>query len=178
MPSSNGERILNPLSIFFSSQSISVSDILVMDLYLVFPLFSLLLSAMLSVVSCVTMWDRATVVCDTNGKKHVVEENSDRVVVLDYQCQAGEVAWRLSQTYVYLRFRKPSRFRVCFSSPAFPGLEKYAVYSMTAEGSRLAGSPNKNGDVCVMSQGPDLNIALKALNVFYVLTAKFIVNCV
>ena len=56
----------------------------------------------------------------------------------------SEVAWRLSQTYVYIRFRKPSSFRVCFSSPAFPGLEKYAVYSMTAEGSRLAGSPNKS----------------------------------
>lgn len=73
----------------------------------------------------------------------VVEENSNRMVVLDSQCKSGEVAWRLSQTYVQLQINKPSSFRICFSSAAFPSLEKYGVYRITDGGMVFAGSPNR-----------------------------------
>ncbi|XP_062597923.1 uncharacterized protein LOC134259351 [Saccostrea cucullata] len=150
-----------------------------MDLVRCIPALVLLfLGNVIPNVASVRMWDRATVVCDTNGKKHVVEENSDRVVNLDANCQSGEIAWRLSTTYVYLRFRKPSAFKVCFSSNAIPSLEKYSVYKMSSGSPVYSGSPNQDGDICVMSSGFNLDIALEALDTFYVLTAKFKVNCV
>lgn len=73
----------------------------------------------------------------------VVEENSNRIVVLDPECKSGEVAWRLSQTYVQLQINKPSSFRICFSSAAFPSLEKYGVYRITDGGMVFVGSPNR-----------------------------------
>nr|XP_034329284.1 uncharacterized protein LOC105325931 [Crassostrea gigas] len=148
-----------------------------MDLLPLFSVVSLLLCMLVSEVSGLNAWDRATVVCETVGKKHVVEENSNRIVVLDSQCKSGEVAWRLSQTYVQLQINKPSSFRVCFSSAAFPSLEKYGVYKITDGGMVFAGSPNRDGDVCLTSSGTSLDIVLKALDIFYVLTAKFTISC-
>ncbi|XP_061194558.1 uncharacterized protein LOC133202715 [Saccostrea echinata] len=149
-----------------------------MDLVLCIPVLVMLyLGNVIPMTASVRMWDRATVVCDTNSKKHVVEENSDRVVNLDANCQSGEIAWRYSTTYVYLKFRKPSPFKVCFRSNAIPGMEKYSVYKMDGSPT-YAGSPNRDRDICVMSSGLNLDIALEALDTFYVLTANFKVNCV
>ncbi|XP_048747086.2 uncharacterized protein LOC125659459 [Ostrea edulis] len=166
------------LKLNLSVPSCLFTKLLTMDLLYFLPLVSLFLHHLIPKVSCVEMWDRATVVCETNGKKQIVEENSNRVVVLDSACQSGEVAWRLSETYVYLHFQKPSRFRVCFSSPAVPGYEKYSVYSMSSEKANYAGSPNRDGDICLTSSGTNLNLALQALNTYYLLTAKFSVSCV
>lgn len=148
-----------------------------MDVISLIPVVSLLVFVFASGVSGLNMWDRATVVCETNGQKQVVEENSNRIVVLDSRCKSGEVAWRLSQTYVELQINKPSSFRVCFSSPAFPSLEKYGVHKITDGGMVFVGSPNRDGDVCVTSQGSSLDLVLKALDIFYVLTAKFTISC-
>lgn len=35
-----------------------------------------------------------------------------------------------------------------------------------------------DGDICLTSSGTNLNLALQALNTYYLLTAKFSVSCV
>lgn len=71
----------------------------------------------------------------------VLDEESGRYFMVPQTCEQGEVAWRMTQSYVALRFWRPKPFRVCFSSNTPINYEKYSVFNASF-GNMFVGSPN------------------------------------
>lgn len=71
----------------------------------------------------------------------VINEDSSRDLYVDGACSSGEVDWRMTKTFVTLRFRRPSPFSVCFSSKFPVGYEKFGVYNLSYY-HLFVGSPN------------------------------------
>ncbi|XP_022289990.1 uncharacterized protein LOC111101698 [Crassostrea virginica] len=124
----------------------------------------------------VAIWDRASLVCSTIPGKQVLDEESGRYFLVPQTCEVGEVAWRMTKSYVALRFWRPKPFRVCFSSNTPVNYEKYSVFNASF-GNMFVGSPNMYKKVCVNSIGNRLDIVLLSKKSFYVMRAKFTVHC-
>ncbi|XP_061194510.1 uncharacterized protein LOC133202669 [Saccostrea echinata] len=124
----------------------------------------------------VPLWDRASLVCAAISGKHVLEEDSNRYFLVPPTCNQGEVAWRMTQSYVALRFWRPKPFTVCFSSNTPVNYEKYHVFNASV-GNMYAGSPNMYKKTCINSIGNRLDIIVQAKKSFYVMRAKFTVHC-
>ncbi|XP_052706045.1 uncharacterized protein LOC128181615 [Crassostrea angulata] len=124
----------------------------------------------------VPLWDRASLACASIPGKQVLDEESGRYFLVPKTCEQGEVAWRMTQSYVALRFWRPKPFRVCFSSNTPVNYEKYSVFNASF-GNMFVGSPNMYRKVCVNSIGNRLDIVLLAKKSFYVMRAKFSVQC-